>query len=302
MVTKKIVKNRETRLKLGNLIKPLPDPWVLKFEYRIKVGKKLNLRHPTTFNEKLQWLKLHNHQPQYTEMVDKIAVRKIIADKIGEEYLVPLLGVWESYDAIDFDSLPSQFVLKCAHDSGSVHIVRDKSKMDHDTLRKFYTFRLSRSPYVTTREWPYKNAGRNIIAEEMLKDNKNDIINVYKIFNFNGEPRVFQVIMNDKQKNETVDYYNLEWNRLEIMQTYPNSETGVSKPEKLNEMITLAKKLSAGIPFVRVDFYEVGGRLYFSEYTFFTDSGYSRFQPEKWDHIMGEWLDISGVKPTSWKT
>ena len=289
--------SRNIRLKILDMLKFIPDKTMLKIEYRMKIGKKLNVDSPKTFNEKLQWLKLNDRNPLYTKMADKYGVREYIKDKIGEEYLVPIYGCWDSVDDIPFDTLPESFVLKCTHDSGSVILCPDKSKLDINDAKKRLNKRLKKNPFWWAREWPYKNIPPRIIAEAYLKDGDNDFLPVYKFFCFNGEPRIIQQIQNDKQSNETVDYFDTEWNRINMMQRFPNSTTPIKKPEKLDEMISIARTLAQNTSFIRVDLYIVNGKIYFSEHTFYTDAGYSIFEPEEehWDEKLGEWVDLSIV-------
>lgn len=295
----------------------MDDETYLKRYYKLRMGKELNLDNPQTFNEKLQWLKLHDRKDIYTTMVDKYEVKKYVADIIGEKYIIPTLGVWNKFDNIDFDSLPDQFVLKCTHDSGGLIIVRDKSKLDINLARKKINKCLKRNYYTHGREWPYKNVRPRIIAEkymeeagaskkgEELKDYKSlhldnisysvkpdHNLNVYKIFTFDGEPYLIQVIQDDKTKNESIDYFDLNWNLLEMRQSYPNSERHLKRPSKLGEMLELTSRLSNRKPFIRVDFYEINGIVYFSEFTFYSDAGFEPFYPDSWDSILGAKIKI----------
>ena len=289
---KKILKNKDFRLATLRFLRFIPDAFMLRLEYAIKLRKWLNLKNPKTFNEKLQWLKLHNRKPIHTTMVDKITAKPYAAAQIGEEYVVPTLGVWDHFDDIDFDSLPERFVLKCNHDSGSVVLCRDKNTFDKDGARALLTRQLGHNAYYFGREWPYKNVKPQIFAEVFLQDGAYEFLPVYKIFCFNGQPKLIQTIQNDKQPDETVDYFDTDWKRLDIRQDFPNSADPVKKPEKLQQMLELAGKLSAGEPFLRIDFYVVNGKLYFSEFNFFTDAGFGEFTPESWDAVLGSWLNL----------
>jgi len=271
----------------------LSDEIYLKILYRVRMGKKLNLKNPTCFNEKLQWLKLYDRKPLYTTLVDKYAVRQYIKDKIGEEYLIPLVGgPWKSFDEIDFDALPNQFVLKCTHDSGGLVICRDKSKLDRDAARKKISGCLKLNYYFGGREWPYKNVPPRIIAEQYMTDEENDNLPVYKIFCFHGEPRIIQSIQNDKQPNESIDYFDTDWNLLELRQNFPNSANPFARPDQLPAMLEVAKKLAKGMSFIRVDLYTINGKVKFSEYTFYSDSGTAKFEPDTWDLTLGQWLRL----------
>jgi len=195
-------------------------------------------------------------------------------------------------DEIEWDKLPEQFVLKCTHDSGSVAICKDKEEFDSKEVKEKFRLALNYNYYWPYREWPYKNVKPRIIAEEYMKEEGFKTLNVYKVFNFNGKPRLFQVIQDDKTSEETIDYYDTQWNRLELRQNYPNSKNPLQRPEQLNEILSLAEKLSRGIPFVRTDFYVINGKVYVSEFTFYSDAGMAKFYPDKWDSILGDYLDL----------
>lgn len=271
----------------------LPDKLYLKLQYRVNVGKRLNLKEPHTFNEKLQWLKLYNRNPMYTEMVDKYAVRDFVSKKIGEEYLVPLIGAWDDPNDINFESLPRQFVLKCNHDSGSVIICKNKDEFNKTYAVKKLGKKLKRDMFYWSREWPYKNIKRKIICEKFMKDREFDVLNVFKILNFNNGEQIIQVIQDDKMPNESIDYFDSQWNRLDMRQNFPNSKNPLPKPKTLDKMLDLAQRLSAGFPFLRTDFYEINGKVYFSEFTFFSDAGMCRFTPKEWDDELGNRIDIT---------
>ena len=278
------------------LMRILPD-WVyisLKYYYHFK--RFPNLKNPKTFNEKLQWLKLYDRKPIYTTMVDKYEAKKYVADKIGEEYIVPTYGVWERFDDIDFDSLPEQFVLKSTHDCGGVVIVRDNSCFNQQTAKGKLDRALENNYFWESREWPYKEVRPRILAERFLFDGEHANLIVYKVFCFNGEPRIIQVIQDDKQINESIDYFDVNWNLLPFRQNYPNSETHLPKPEHLDKMLELSKKLSEGMAFIRIDWYSVKEKLLFSEYTFYSDAGTAKFHPEKWDNILGQWITLPNKK------
>ena len=271
----------------------VPDDEYLKRMYSLRMGRKLDLDNPQTFTEKLQWLKLYDRRPEYTDMVDKFAVKKIVADKIGSEYVIPLLAVWDNPDDIDFAALPEQFVLKCTHDSGlSLSICRDKSHFDFREAKTRVSRAMTKNNYLHSREWPYKNIKPRIIAEEYMQDGDSQNLPVYKFFTFNGEPKIIQVIQDDKTSYESIDYFDTTWKRLALRQNYPNSKVPLPRPECFDEMLELAAKLSAGIPHVRIDLYQVNGKVYFSEYTFFSDAGFVGFEPPEWDEILGSWLTL----------
>lgn len=268
------------------------DKQYIESKYLERVGKKLNLNTPSTFNEKLQFLKLRNRNPEYINMVDKYEAKEIVKKKIGADYIIPTYGIWDSFDEIDINSLPSQFVIKCTHDSGSVMICRDKNIFDWEKAKRQFSQALKINCFWQSREWPYKNVKPRIIAEKYIEDDEWSSLPVYKFFCFSGTVGLIQFILNDKAESETVDYYDVHWNKLCLHQNYPNSKVITNKPEQLDTMLNLASLLSTDIPFVRVDFYCVSGQIYFSEFTFFSDSGFERFYPDEWDDKLGKMMDI----------
>ncbi|MBR0277326.1 MAG: glycosyl transferase [Clostridia bacterium] len=270
----------------------ISDMQYLKLFYRLKFNKELNLENPQTFNEKMQWIKLYDRKPEYTVMVDKYAVKKYIADKIGEEYVIPLIGVWDKYDDIDFAKLPNQFVLKATHNSGGLFICKDKSKFDEKEVKKIFDRALKQNYYYHMREWPYKNVPPKILAETYMEDKNTETLIVYKVFTFGGVPKIIQVIQNDKKENEAIDYFDTEWNLLDLKQNFENSDNPPTKPQCLQEILRLSGICSDGIPFVRVDWYVINGKLYFSEFTFFSDAGMEPFNPPHWDDTLGSWIEL----------
>ena len=288
---KKIFKNRELRLKLINCLRFIPAKPYLKLVYRIKAGKKLNLKNPVTFCDKQNWLKLHNIHPEYTELVDKIAVREHIKEILGEEYLFPIYGSWEHFNQIDFDKLPDKFVLKCNHDSGSVKVITDKSKIDKNELEKFFEDRLKLNPYVFGREYPYKNVKPCIMAEKFMTPDGEEDINDYKFFCFNGKPEIM-FIATDRSTDVKFDFFDMEFRHLPFRNGHPNATHPIACPPAFEKMKELAAVLSKGIPQLRVDFYDINGQVYFGELTFFHHSGLETFEPEAWDEKFGEWIKL----------
>lgn len=272
----------------------MSDETYLKIAFRSLIGKKLNLKNPQTFNEKLQWLKLYDRKPIYTTMVDKYEAKKYVANILGEQYIIPTLGVWEKFEDIDFDKLPNQFVLKCTHDSGGLVICRDKSKFDIEAARKKISRSLKRNYFWQGREWPYKDVKPRIIAEKYMEDAQSGDLKDYKFFCFNGRPKMlFIATERNKPDEETkFDFYDINYQHLDFTNGHPNAVKRPQKPVKFDEMITLAAKLSQNTPLLRVDFYEIGGEIYFGELTFSHWSGFVPFNPEKWDKIIGNWIDI----------
>lgn len=271
------------------------DEKFLKRKFRVLMGRPLQLESPKTFNEKLQWLKLYDRKPEYTMMVDKYAVRKYIAEKLGEEYLIPLLGVWDDPGKIDFDALPDRFVLKCNHNSGlGMCICKDKSKLDIEKVKKELRKGLLQDYYRLGREWPYKDIQRRVIAEKYMSNGTGDLPD-YKIHCFNGKPE-FVLICRDRftQNGLTEDFYTPQWEWMPVKRPgTPNAKAPIPKPERLDQMLEMAKTLAKDIPFARIDFYEINGEIYFGEITFFPASGMSRFEPEGWDTTFGDLLDLS---------
>ena len=269
----------------------MKDETYLKIAYWCKMGKKLDLKNPMTYNEKLQWLKLNDRNPDYIKLVDKYEVKKIIKKTIGEEYLIPLLGIWDNVDDINFDKLPNQFVLKCTHDSGGIVICRDKNKLDIKKTKKSLKKSFKHNYFWGQREWIYKNIKPRIIAEKYMVDESKRELKDYKFFCFNGEVKAM-FVATDRGIDTRFDFFDLDFNHLPFMQHYPNANKSINKPKGFEEMVELAKALSKGIPHVRVDFYDINGKVYFGEMTFFHFSGWEKFEPSKYDEIFGSWLKI----------
>lgn len=276
------------------LLNWMPDEAYLKLRYRASLGKKLNLNNPTSFNEKIQWLNLFDRNPEYTKMVDKFEVKKYVADIIGEEYIVPTLGIWETFNGIDFDGLPNQFVLKCTHDSGGLVICKDKGNLDIEAARRKIEKFLRVNYFKWGREWPYKHVKPRIIAEQYIDSGDDSGIIDYKIHNFNGVPKIILVCSERfSASGLKEDFFDHNWNHLELCRpSHPNSSNIIEKPKSFDKMIEFSRILAKDIPFVRTDFYEVNGKLYFGELTFYPASGLEAFSPDYWDNILGSWLTI----------
>lgn len=272
----------------------LSDEQYIKFMNRVIMHKKLDLKNPRTFNEKLQWLKIHDHNPKYTQMVDKYEAKKYAASIIGEKYIIPTLGIWDSFDEINFDNLPNQFVLKCTHDSGGLIICRDKNKLNRDEAKAKLTSCLKQQYYWIAREWPYKNVKPRIIAEAYMENSGDEELTDYKWFCFNGEVK-FLYISHGLANHETatIDFYDMDHKRMPFKRTdYKNSSEDIPKPSTYDEMLSIAKKLSEGIPFVRIDLYEIKGKVYFSEITFYPCAGWMPIEPPEWDLKLGEYINL----------
>ena len=288
---KKVFKDRERRLKLINMLSFIPDKPYLKLVYKIKTGRKLNLKNPTGYNEKLNWMKLYDRHPEYTDCVDKIKAKEIVDGLIGKGHTIKTLGVWNSFDEIDFDKLPEQFVLKCNHDSGSVRMIRDKEKIDREELRKFFEGRLKVNSFNLGREYPYKNVKPRIFAEELVKNLDSGAINDYKFFCFNGEPKLM-FVATDRDTDCRFDFFDMDFNHLDIQNIHPNADVIPEKPEKFEEMKEIARKLTKDIPCVRLDLYQIENEVYFSEYTFFHGGGFWLFKPEEWEEKLGKMITV----------
>ncbi|GAB2323934.1 ATP-grasp fold amidoligase family protein [Alkalibacterium sp. m-11] len=278
--------------KYGNF-KWMPDEQFIRLQYALKMRKDLNLENPKTFNEKIQWLKLNDRNPKYTQLVDKYAVRKFVKERIGGEYLVPIYGVYENDEAIDFDALPDKFVLKMTHTSGGVFIIEDKARINHDKLKAEIDKWFDRNYYWVHREWPYKNVQPKIMAEKFMVDESEKDLKDYKFFCFEGEPK-FMFVASERGKEAKFDFFDLDFNQLPVMQQGENSDQQIKKPNKFDEMIELARTLSEGIPHVRVDLYNINSEIYFGELTFYHNGGYGPFIPEAFDYKFGEYLQLPG--------
>lgn len=274
---------------LGKMSPLFPDKPYVELMYWLNMGKKLNLKNPVTFNEKLQWLKLYNHNPEYTVMVDKVKAKEYVAKLIGEEHIIPTLGVWDDPDDIDFDALPNQFVLKCNHNSGTgMCICRDKSKLDIEKVKAELRKGLKENYYMRWREWPYKNVPRKILAEKFMVDESGTELKDYKVFCMNGEPEIIEVDYG-RFTNHMRNLYDKDWHLIEMEIQYPKDASHViPRPEKLEEMLQLARTLAKDIPHVRADFYSINGALYWGELTFCHGAGMEHFKPETWNEKLGK--------------
>lgn len=299
---KRIIKNPR-RIFAGLLYRTAkiwPDKLYLQLLYYFEMGHKLNLKNPKTFTEKLQWLKLYNRKPEYTTMVDKYAVKEYVAKKIGNEYIIPTLGVWDTIEDIDWNSLPDQFVLKTTHGGGGggVVICRDKVTFNRQAASQKLRYSLNSDIYLNYREWPYKNVPKRIIAEKFMMESgiqkaDSDLAD-YKFYCFNGEPTYCQVIR-DRRTKETIDFYDMEWNHMPFVGLNPKVSNGVLpvvKPKHLDKMIDICRKLSKDIPFARVDLYVINEAIYFGEITFFPASGIGKFEPKGWDKKLGHLINL----------
>lgn len=276
----------------------LPDREYLEKKFYAMLGYSLDLTNPQTFNEKLQWLKLYDRKPDYTMMVDKYKVREYIKEKLGEEYLIPLLGVWDNAEDINFDKLPNRFVLKCNHNSGlGMYICKDKSNLTEKqikVIRKNLTKGLQQDYYLTGREWPYKDVPRKIIAEKYMEDETGQLRD-YKFYCFNGEPKIIMINSDREIEKTKADYFDMDFNWIDLKWGYEHALVKPSKPINFEKMKEIAGVLSKNIPELRVDFYEVNNKIYFGELTFFDGSGFDKIEPKEWDKKIGDWIDYTNL-------
>lgn len=284
------------RFERRGFLNVLSDKKYLKLLFRLRFNKHLNLKSPTTFNEKLQWLKLYNRKPEYSVMADKYRMRQYVSERLGDNYTVPLIDVWDDPDDIDFDELPNRFVLKCNHNSGlGMCICKDKSKLDIEKVKAELRKGLKQNYYLSGREWPYKNIQRKIIAEQFIEDDAGESLTDYKFFCFNGVPKIMY-ISKDNAKSPETDFFDMDFNHLELRTKDPNAPIPPSKPEQFENMKRMAEILAIDTAHLRVDFYVVNNHIYVGELTFFHNSGFSNIQPEKWATIMGSWIELPGGK------
>jgi hypothetical protein len=277
------------------MLRVVPDKLYLTLYYFAKFKRILNLKNPKTFNEKLQWLKLFDRRDIYTTMVDKYEAKKYVGEIIGEGYVIPTIGVWECVDDIDVSSLPNQFVLKCTHDSGGLVVCRDKSTLDWEKAKKTLAKSLNHQYYYEAREWPYKNVKPRIIAEAYMSDNeqKNGLID-YKFYCFGGVPKFLYISQGlEDHSTASISFLNLDWTFAPFRRMdYRPFNQLPKKPFNYKKMLEIARTLSAGEPFLRVDLYEINGKVYFSELTFTPGGGMMAFHPSQWDVTLGSWIKL----------
>ena len=274
----------------------MPDVPYLKIMYYAHFGRKLDLENPTTVTEKMQWLKLYDRNPRYTDMVDKQEAKRIITETIGEGYVIPTLGVWNDPDEIDFGALPDKFVLKTTHDSGGVFICRDKAALDVSAAKEKMRKSLDRDYFYWGREWPYKNVKPRIIAEQYMEDMATGELRDYKWFCFHGVPKLMAIFCDRSIGATTADYFDDSFNLLDMNWTYPAANIAPEKPRSFEQMKQMAAALSQDIPCLRVDFYEVNGKPYAGELTFFHGAGFDVIHPKEWDARIGAWITLPAEK------
>ena len=273
----------------------ISDRMYLKIVYFIHMGKRLNLEDPKTFNEKLNWMKLYDRNPLYTSLVDKYEVKKFVREKIGDEYVIPTIGIWDNVEEINWDILPNQFVLKTTHGGGNVGVVicRDKRAFDIGIAKQRLRKSLKQDLYKICKEWPYKNVKPRIIAEPYVEDSLTKELRDYKFFCFDGQVRCLFVASERQNREEPFfDFFDVKYEPLPIKQGHPNSVKKPKKPQCFDEMLLLSSKLSEGLPQVRVDLYEVDGKVLFGELTFFHFGAFVPFEPESWDYELGSCIKL----------
>lgn len=276
----------------------LPDKAYLRLVFRSRIGTSLDLDNVQTYNEKLQWLKLHYRPQEQVRLADKVEVRRYVQARIGAEYLIPILGVYDKVEDIPWNYMPNRFVLKCSHASSANIVCVDKSKLNIPKTQSQLQRWMRRNWFWYGREWPYLGIKPRILAEEFLDDGHQTGLVDYKFFCFDGHPRVLFVATDRQSAQEETkfDFYDLDWNKLPIVNGHPNSSQVMEKPASFDEMLRIARELSRGFPHVRIDLYEVHGRVFFGEMTFYHYSGFTQFKPFKWDVIFGSWLKLPNAE------
>lgn len=269
----------------------LSDKLYAKVRYQLEMDRPLNLANPERFTEKIQYIKLYERTNLRQQVADRTQVREYVARKAGEEYLIPLLGVFDELTPENWENLPSQFVLKANHGCGMLEIVKDKDRADYQTVRKKSERWKSTNYYRIGREWVYKDIPRTIVAEKLILDSSGSIPSDYKFFCFDGQVEVIQVDIgrfNDQKRN----LYDRNFNRLQAKLLYPNFEGSPDKPARLDEAIDVAEKLSAGFNFIRVDLYVLENHVYFGELTNYPGNGFIPFEPDEMEYKMGSLLKL----------
>lgn len=290
---------------LNRLVYILPDSIYLKWLFRVKTGYTLDFNNPITFNQKLQWLKLYDRQPLYTTMVDKVAVKDYVSTIIGNQYIIPTLGVWDDFEEIDFNSLPNQFVLKTSHGGGNcgVYICRNKKDLNIPNLKKLFDKAMRQNIYLYNKEWAYKNVPHRILAEQYLQEDDSGELHDYKVLCFSGEPKLveFHTGRNIRAQH-TQDFYTTNWERTTISQGRGYGEVSQEeypRPACLEEMLRLSAILSKDLTHCRVDWFVVKDKLFFGEITFFDGGGFCAFDDYRDDELLGSWIDLKNVNRQS---
>ena len=278
---------KDRMMGLLNCLRFIPDRPYLKLEYRFLTGKKLNLDNPVTYNEKLQYLKLYDRKPVYTQMADKLGMREFVKEKIGDGYTVPLLGVWDKPEDIDFDKLPGSFVLKCNHDSKGLIICNDKDALGRKQAVRTLSRSMKRNMFWAAREWPYKNIKPKVFAEQLITD-----LREFQVFCFGGEPKIIYFIEKDENGQLIEDFFDMDFNPIDMSDGYPKAPKAPEKPEDFEKIKEICSVLSSGCPELRVDFMFSGKMLYVGELTFFNVAGFAPIKPESMNEQMGRWIEL----------
>lgn len=282
-----------------NMIKRLlPDKLYLKLRFKRNMGYNLDLKNPSTFNEKLQWLKLYDRNPLYSQLVDKYEVKEYVKRIIGDEFIIPTIGVWNNFNEIPFNDLPEKFVLKCTHDSGGIVICKDIHTFDIEKAKEKINNSMNNNFFWESREWPYKYIKPRIIAERYIEDDNDKELRDYKFYCFNGIPYYMLLATGRMSQNEELcfDYYDMDFNHLNLTNHWhPNSKKELKKPDKFESMINISKVLSDPFPQVRVDLYEANGQVYFGELTFFDMGGFLKIHPDDWDKEWGSHITLKNT-------
>lgn len=293
---KKLFRTREARMKVLNFLRFIPDKYMIQLQYRIKFGRKLNLKDPKRFTEKLQWYKLYYRNPIMKQCVNKYAVRDYVKSKGLQDILVPLYAHYNRVEDIDWENLPDRFVIKTQHDGGgwNVVIVQDKKNLNKEEVIQKLSFSGTKSEKnAVGREWAYYEIPKGIIAEELLTNHENPgaPINDYKIYCFSGVPKYIHVDV-DRFIGHKRNFFDVQWNQLDLQSEYPNYPGTIAKPDQLEKMLKIAGILSEDFPFVRVDLYDVNGKVYFGELTFYPSAGYADHHPDEWDYEFGKDFEL----------
>ena len=286
---------RSSRTVIANLLSFIPDKRYLQMRFFLSLKKRLNLKNPQTYNEKIQWMKLYDRNPLYTKLVDKKEVKEYVESmKICNLNIIPTIAVWEKADDIDLSMLPDEFVIKCTHDSGSVLVFRKKDDYSIEYVKQHFNEAMKRKQYMAGREWAYKDVIPRIITEPFMMDDSGFGLKDYKFFCFEGKVKAFFIATDRGKKDSDVkfDFYDEYCNHLELRHGHENAAIPPNKPEKFDEMKRIAEELSKGLRHVRVDLYDINGRIYFGEFTFYHHCGFVPFEPEKWDYVFGSWINI----------
>lgn len=277
---------------INSTVDIIPDAYFLKLKFWLRVGYNPNFKHPRSYNEKLQWLKLNDIHPEYTRMVDKITAKDYVASKIGKDFIIPTIKTWDSVEDIDWGILPDKFVIKVTSDSGGVVVCKDKSKLDVEEAKKKLLDGWGQNYYKFNKEYPYKDIKPRIIAETYMEDESGHELKDYKFFCSYGKPKFLFVATGRQDHDTRFDFYDTSFNHLPVLNGHPNAEVRPTKPQNFEEMLDIAAKLSESFPQIRVDLYNCNGRIYFGELTFFHWSGMTPFEPREWDYTFGEMIDL----------